>query len=131
MNFFRAFAHWLRRPKVPEIMQFEVTECGTCCLGMVLAFFGRWEPLDHLREICGATRDGVSAGALARAVGVTRGHEPIHRDIPRLLFVCVVCVPRPLCGGRRRVHRAIAIAQREPQLGGGPHRTGRQHDPQP
>ena len=67
MNFFRAFAHWLRRPKVPEIMQFEVTECGTCCLGMVLAFFGRWEPLDHLRAICGATRDGVSAGALARA----------------------------------------------------------------
>lgn len=53
--------------KVPEILQFEATECGTCCLGMVLAYFGRWESLDKLRGVCGATRDGISAGALARA----------------------------------------------------------------
>jgi len=34
---------------------------------MVLSYFGRWEPLDLLRQLCGASRDGVSAGALARA----------------------------------------------------------------
>jgi ABC-type bacteriocin/lantibiotic exporter with double-glycine peptidase domain len=56
---------WRRR--VPEILQFEATECGTCCLGMVLAYFGRWESMDRLRSLCGATRDGISAGALARA----------------------------------------------------------------
>ena len=58
---------FLGRRRVPEILQFEVTECGTCCVAMVLTFFGRWEPMDRLRGICGATRDGVSAAALARA----------------------------------------------------------------
>jgi ABC-type bacteriocin/lantibiotic exporter with double-glycine peptidase domain len=57
---------WLPR-RVPEILQFEATECGTCCLGMVMARFGRWESLDKLRGLCGATRDGISAGSLARA----------------------------------------------------------------
>ncbi|WP_168224681.1 ATP-binding cassette domain-containing protein [Rhodoferax aquaticus] len=55
------------RRRVPEILQFEATECGTCCLGMVLAYFGRYESLDKLRGMCGATRDGISAGSLARA----------------------------------------------------------------
>jgi ABC-type bacteriocin/lantibiotic exporter with double-glycine peptidase domain len=52
---------------MPEVLQFEVTECGTCCLAMVLSYFGHWEPLDRLRQLCGASRDGVSAGSLVRA----------------------------------------------------------------
>ena len=59
--------HWIDLRRVPEVLQFEVTECGACCLAMVLASFGRWEPLDYLRGLCGASRDGVSAGALSRA----------------------------------------------------------------
>jgi ABC-type bacteriocin/lantibiotic exporter with double-glycine peptidase domain len=63
----RGLASRLFGRRVPEILQFEATECGTCCLGMVLSYFGRWEPLDRLRGLCGASRDGVSAGSLARA----------------------------------------------------------------
>lgn len=59
--------HWIALRHVPEVLQFEVTECGACCLAMVLATFGRWEPLDYLRGLCGASRDGVTAGALSRA----------------------------------------------------------------
>ena len=55
------------RRKVPELLQFEAAECGTCCMGMILAYFGRWESMDRLRDICGASRDGISAGSLARA----------------------------------------------------------------
>lgn len=55
------------RPRVPEILQFESTECGTCCLAMVLAHFGRWEPMERMRQLCGSSRDGISAGALVRA----------------------------------------------------------------
>ena len=55
------------RRRMPEVLQFEVTECGTCCLAMVLSYFGHWEPLDRLRQLCGASRDGVSAGSLVRA----------------------------------------------------------------
>lgn len=53
--------------RVPELLQFETTECGASCVAMVLAYFGRWEPIDRLRQICGTTRDGISAGALVRA----------------------------------------------------------------
>jgi len=53
--------------RVPELLQFETTECGATCVAMVLAYFGRWEPIDSLRQICGTTRDGISAGALVRA----------------------------------------------------------------
>lgn len=69
-NFASSFGRLLNplfRRRMPEVLQFEVTECGTCCLAMVLSYFGRWEPLDLLRQLCGASRDGVSAGALARA----------------------------------------------------------------
>jgi ABC-type bacteriocin/lantibiotic exporter with double-glycine peptidase domain len=55
------------RRRIPEILQFEVTECGTCCLAMVLSYFGHWVSLDRLRDLCGASRDGISAGSLARA----------------------------------------------------------------
>ena len=64
--------HWWSRfipggHRVPELLQFETTECGASCVAMVLAYFGRWEPIDRLRQICGTTRDGISAGALVRA----------------------------------------------------------------
>lgn len=66
--------HWAASPRVPEVLQFEVTECGACCLAMVLACFGRWESLDYLRGLCGASRDGVSAGALSRAANQLNLH---------------------------------------------------------
>ena len=65
-SFGRLLSHVFRR-RMPEVLQFEVTECGTCCLAMVLSYFGHWEPLDRLRQLCGASRDGVSAGSLVRA----------------------------------------------------------------
>ena len=87
--------HWIALRRVPEVLQFEVTECGACCLAMVLASFGRWEPLDYLRGLCGASRDGVSAGALSRAAkkpnldvkgfGVTAGELHLL-PMPQILF---------------------------------------------
>ena len=63
---------WARRlpivsRRIPEIFQFETSDCGAACLVMVLGYFGRWESADEIRHLCGASRDGVSAGSVIRA----------------------------------------------------------------
>ena len=52
--------------RVPMVIQMEAMECGAACLAMVLAYYGRWEPLSRLRELCGISRDGVRMSTIAK-----------------------------------------------------------------
>lgn len=47
--------------KVPVIMQLEALECGAACLTMILAYYGKWMPLEQIRADCGVSRDGSNA----------------------------------------------------------------------
>ena len=80
---------------VPVIMQMENMECGSACLAMILAYYGKWIPLSKLRERCGISRDGVKMSTIAktaRSLGLkAQGYryEP-EEFFKNATFPCVV-----------------------------------------
>ena len=63
----------IKKPKskgvanTPLIMQLEALECGAASLAMVMAYYGKWIPLEQVRVDCGVSRNGSNAKNILRA----------------------------------------------------------------
>ena len=81
--------------KVPVIMQMEALECGAASLAMILAYYGKWIPLEQVRADCGVSRDGSNAKNLllaARSYGLTAKGFRFEPDALRRsgMFPCII-----------------------------------------
>ncbi len=83
------------RVRTPTLLQNDAAECGAISLGIVLAFFGRWVPIEDLRAVCDVTRDGCDGVDLLRAArhfglepqGWRREPHQLHAmPMPLILF---------------------------------------------
>lgn len=81
--------------KTPVIMQMEALECGAASLSMILAYYGKWIPLEKVRADCGVSRDGSNAkniymAAVKYGLSVKAFQYEVEDIMENAAFPCII-----------------------------------------